>query len=90
LTSSKPQKTSTRTTTTCETPGKFWGCYDETTTTGSHTTIPHSITSAPATTTSAPAPTSEPANKGPKTCLHRNWFGFCKEWDGCDQGIDEI
>lgn len=84
-TSTQPHST----TTTCQTPGRFWGCYDRTTT-GSHTTVPHSITSAPTITTTA-TPTSSPPD-APKTCVRRNWFGFCKEW-GCDMpgdGPDEI
>lgn len=82
-TSSKPEGT----TTSCATPGKFWGCYDETTTASHTTTAPHSITSAPATTAPTSSPTSSPAD-APKTCLHRNWFGFCKEW-GCDVPGDD-
>lgn len=80
------------TTTTCETPGKFWGCYDEkTTTTTTHTTASHPMTSAPAAPTATATRTSAPAD-APKTCLHRNWFGFCKEWgcDAPDEGTDEI
>lgn len=82
------------TTITCETPGRFWGCYDKTTTT-TGTTESHSITSAPpsptATTTSGTAST---ATDPPKVrhCLHRNWIGFCKKWDfdRPDEGTDEM
>jgi lipase ATG15 len=82
----KDEPTSTaKTTTTCETPGKVWGCYDGPST----TSLAHTITSAPVTPTSTPAPTSGSAAY--PTCLRRNWFGICQEWDSEGQGEnDEI
>ncbi|KAB5558088.1 autophagy protein atg15 [Coniochaeta sp. 2T2.1] len=82
VTPTSTSTTSQGTTTSCATPGKFWGCYDETTSSVLITTVPHTITSAPVTPTPTSSPTTSPGD-APKTCLHRSWFGFCKEW-GCD------
>lgn len=86
--SDSPPSTSTN----CETPGKFWGCWDSTTTTtttsggtqpatGSEPTI----TAPPITTTRPvpPRPTASPTSTTPVAptqshCTARNWFGFCK------------
>ncbi|KAG5977721.1 putative lipase atg15 [Claviceps digitariae] len=82
-------------TTTCETPGRFWGCWDEN---GSSTTwspLPstitrsHVATSAPTSTpwTTTSTPTALPS-KG--KCLHRSWFGLCKErQEGDDEDDDD-
>ncbi|KAI9736284.1 MAG: putative lipase atg15 [Cirrosporium novae-zelandiae] len=55
--------------TTCQTPGFFWGCKDEPTTSEGST-----ITSSPP---------SEPTATGPRWkrhCVKRTWLGKCKEW----------
>ncbi|KAG5752597.1 hypothetical protein H9Q69_000517 [Fusarium xylarioides] len=67
-------------TTTCHTPGRFWGCRDEveaTTTAepGQVTNVP--VTAAPTGTTEEVHSTSVPESQ---RCLTRNWFGLCKEW----------
>jgi lipase ATG15 len=71
--------TSNSASTTCLTPGRFWGCYDKTSTDAVSSTMSHPITPAPSTT-----PTSVPTNRPPtKTrCARRSWFGWCKEWEG--------
>ena len=80
-TTTSTQPVSTTSTTTCETPGRFWGCRDEATTTTSAQTgtapTPPPVTSAP-----TAAPTSTPSASPPAKCRHRNWFGFCKDWQG--------
>ncbi|KAI8717898.1 hypothetical protein NCS52_00867100 [Fusarium sp. LHS14.1] len=75
-------------TTTCETPGRFWGCRDEVVVTtsaqpGSATQVP--ITAAPTATSTDPSSASPPEKS---KCLHRNWFGFCKEWEGEETEFD--
>ena len=96
----------TSTSSTCETPGRFWGCYDKTTTTASTTTSTstdkhHLITPPPK---QPPTSTSEPVKatsssddtdpgKGTGRCLRRSWFGFCRVWDttnGAEGLSDEI
>ncbi|ATY58944.1 autophagy related lipase [Cordyceps militaris] len=74
------------TTTSCESPGRFWGCNDATETSSVATTTPTMIittppvTSTPTTTSTTVVPTSTPApDKG--KCLHRSWLGTCKEWE---------
>jgi lipase ATG15 len=74
-------------TTTCHTPGWF-GCKDETTTITTTTSQSHHITSPPP----MPTPTSslyepheshtEPAEPAKSHCVHRNWYGTCREWVG--------
>lgn len=80
--------TTTPSSTTCETPGRFWGCQDEATpaptTTHAGNDEPPPITSAP--TAQEPTATSEPPSG---TCIHRNWFGFCKEWDDKESGFSD-
>ncbi|KAI0392570.1 Alpha/Beta hydrolase protein [Xylariaceae sp. FL0594] len=80
-----PTATSTSTstsTTTCATPGWF-GCKDETTTTTSTTAMQsHSITSPPPMPTATSSPggsVSETTEPSGSRCLHRNWYGACKE-----------
>jgi lipase ATG15 len=75
-------------TTTCETPGRWWGCWDGdgddmTTTTGPApgTRTQPPITKGPTSATSVAAPTSSAPSKDGQ-CLRRNWFGRCKEWEG--------
>ncbi|KAK2594545.1 putative lipase atg15 [Conoideocrella luteorostrata] len=73
---------STPATTTCETPGKFWGCWDDeaSATTSLPSTIARpSITSGPTTTQPEVTPTSTAPAKG--KCQHRSWIGLCKEWE---------
>ncbi|CCE34466.1 related to starvation induced protein PSI-7 [Claviceps purpurea 20.1] len=72
-------------TTTCETPGRFWGCWDKDGTTTTSSSLPmiitrHPITSAPTTTPWSVA-SSTAAAPSQSTCLHRSWLGLCKEWD---------
>ena len=57
-------------TTTCKTPG-WWGCLDESTTTGGSTSV----------SSSSPTPTTTiTTTEGPETsCLHYGWFGGCLE-----------
>ena len=89
-TSTSPPSTSPSTSpssspsTTCATPGRFWGCNDE-----SKKTTSHPITSPPVTTTAAPTatPTGEPPSK--ERCLHRNWIGRCKEWEHDGDNTEE-
>ncbi|KAG6000722.1 putative lipase atg15 [Claviceps maximensis] len=76
--------TSEPATTSCETPGKFWGCWDETGSSTTSSALPNTITRPHATTS---APTSTPWTMPSTTttapskdnCLHRSWFGLCKE-----------
>jgi lipase ATG15 len=66
-------------TTTCETPGRFWGCYDETSSTTTHNvvaTAPRITSPATATATT----TSGAGGSQEHLCLHRNLFGFCTHW----------
>ncbi|KAJ2905172.1 triacylglycerol lipase [Zalerion maritima] len=88
--SSSSTPTSTTASTTCETPGRFWGCYDESTSTtsivASSSTPTPSLTSPPS--TSAIPTTRELEKTSTSTlsssCLHRSWFGRCKEWGSGD------
>ena len=69
-TSSSSTASPTRTT-TCKTPG-WWGCLDESTTTGS--------TSTSTSTTATPTTTITTTTEGPRTsCVHYGWFGGCLE-----------
>lgn len=88
ITSTQQMVPTTSPSTTCETPGRFWGCRDEVlSTTSSHSTAtPPPITSAPDRTqplvTNAPVATS---------CQHRNWLGICKDTaKGENVGVGEI
>jgi lipase ATG15 len=86
VTSTSTSTTSvTSMTTTCETPGRFWGCNDATTTS-------HSITAPPTVSTSTVTPsTSMPSTTSKVQCLHRNWFGRCKDWgDDKKEDIDDL
>lgn len=73
-------------TTTCETPGKFWGCWDGDETSATLSSLPSTITRPPI--TSAPTLTqsavmsSSTAAPSKRKCLHRSWVGLCKEWEG--------
>ncbi|KAF6843772.1 hypothetical protein CMUS01_01782 [Colletotrichum musicola] len=81
--------TSESSTTTCATPGRFWGCKDAVPTTDSPpgATASHQITTAP-TATPTSAPTKAPSDPH---CLRRYWFGLCKQWDAMNEGsIEEI
>ncbi|KAH9900626.1 Alpha/Beta hydrolase protein [Xylariomycetidae sp. FL2044] len=71
-------------TTTCETPG-WWGCKDKTTSVSQSQS--HMITSPPP--MPAPTATVTATDSGPTPsatephashCVHRNWYGTCKEW----------
>lgn len=80
--------------TTCETPGKFWGCRDDLPTAlpdpwSSVSTTAPLITPAP---TGTPVSTTSAAPSTKTTCRHRNWLGFCKDWqdDGDHFSPDEI
>ena len=82
-------------TNTCETPGRLWGCHDKTTAEDVESKLSHPITSPPVPPTSVPtSPAAAPAESTPQSgrCLHRNWFGFCKEWDADVTGewADEV
>ncbi|KAI8634864.1 Alpha/Beta hydrolase protein [Xylariaceae sp. FL1651] len=75
-------------TTTCATPGWF-GCNDKSYSSSSSlssslsTTVQsHQITSPPPmpTSTSIQEPISEPTESPKSHCVHRNWYGTCKEW----------
>lgn len=57
-------------TTTCKTPG-WWGCLDESTTTGSTSTLTTSTPTATTTTTTSQGPTT--------SCVRYGWFGGCLE-----------
>ncbi|KAK4106866.1 autophagy protein atg15 [Parathielavia hyrcaniae] len=80
----------TQTSTTCLTPGRFWGCNDGATTTEtpptSTTTQERStITPPPSVPSNTTAPSASPTEgdspeKG--RCVHRAWYGLCKEWKG--------
>lgn len=77
----------TTATTSCETPGRFWGCRDDATTTtdaqtGTAPTPP--VTAAPTTTPTETATTTPSAGH---TCRERNWFGFCKDWPSEETGF---
>lgn len=82
----------------CETPGKFWGCWDgdeaSTTTSAMSGTITRPrITAAPTPTETATPPpetSSVPPKKG--KCLRRNWVGLCKEWEGDkpNEDVEEV
>ncbi|KAG6000126.1 putative lipase atg15 [Claviceps lovelessii] len=89
--------TSAPATTTCETPGRFWGCWDENGSRPTSSSLPHTMTRAPVT-TSAPTCTScttmltTTAAPVPSRgrCLHRSWFGLCKESEENDGDEDFI
>ncbi|KAK3380265.1 Alpha/Beta hydrolase protein [Lasiosphaeria ovina] len=93
-TTTAPTATQTSTTTTpsstCLTPGRFWGCYDGTTSDGSTATTTTTTSSEQSTITpppSVPAPTSVPpavsTEEPPRkpSCVERNWVWGCKKWD---------
>ncbi|KAG6028518.1 putative lipase atg15 [Claviceps citrina] len=89
-TSARPT-TSAAATTTCETPGHFWGCWDEkeTSTSTSLSSPPNTITITRPPATDAPTATpltmtTSSSTTGPSkgTCLHRSWIGLCKEREG--------
>lgn len=102
-TSSSSSTTTTTTSTTCETPGRFWGCYDSTTTSSAATSAATSepdITAPPGPTVTTTRPitprpkgtamatsTSTSAVPHQAHCTARSWFGFCKGY-GFDE--DEI
>lgn len=88
--------TPTITTTSCESPGRFWGCNDPTDVTSIVTSTPTltittpPVTATPTATTTSTAPTSTTApDKG--KCLRRSWIGLCKEWENQpkSEGDDE-
>lgn len=82
--------TTTTTTTTCETPGRFWGCHDEEPTSSAQTGTPPTpgVTAAPtATPTSTSTSTSNTSPPDQRKCQYRNWFGFCKDWQGEETGF---
>lgn len=99
-TTSSSSTTSTTTSTTCESPGHFWGCWDTTTSAGSTTaaTSEPTITGPSITTTRpitprptvppTPSPTSTSVLPTQSHCTQRGWFGFCKGWG--KQAEDEI
>ncbi|KAK3296163.1 autophagy protein atg15 [Chaetomium fimeti] len=79
--------TTSTATTTCMTPGRFWGCNDETSAVESGVTStqePSTITPAPSMPSPTTAPSSAPADQDPpqSRCVHRAWYGMCKEWEG--------
>ncbi|KAJ2975502.1 hypothetical protein NQ176_g5486 [Zarea fungicola] len=94
------EPTPTTTTTSCESPGRFWGCNDPTDVTSIVTSTPTMtittppVTANPTATTTSTAPTSTTA-PGKGKCLRRNWIGLCKEWenepktDGDDESDDD-
>ncbi|WYZ40643.1 hypothetical protein EsH8_IV_000984 [Colletotrichum jinshuiense] len=87
-TTSSVKTTSATSTTTCLTPGRFWGCQDAVSTTSALplSTTSHQITAAP-TATSTTAPTKAPPSD--PYCRRRHWYGWCKEWSqDTDQGTD--
>lgn len=97
-TTSSSSSTTPTTSTTCETPGKFWGCYDPTSTSSGATSAATSeptITAPPATVTTTrpitptvtPTRTSTLAGPAQSHCVSRNWFGLCK---GYGSSEDEI
>jgi lipase ATG15 len=77
-----PSSVSTTSSTTCHYAGWF-GCKDPKTTpsTGSGPPTPPPQTS---TTESAPSTTSTPS----PSCIHRSWFGRCREWSHADIKLD--
>jgi lipase ATG15 len=76
---SEPSETSSEST-TCLTPGRFWGCYDDSTTeTGTPSPTDPVVTPAP--TTTPVTPTEPPADEPQETCIRRSWYGRCMEWE---------
>ncbi|KAI1331126.1 Alpha/Beta hydrolase protein [Xylariaceae sp. FL0255] len=71
----------TETTTTCATPG-WWGCNDATTTTYPITSPPPILSPTSTVPDPTSAPTSQPTQEPKNHCLHRKWYGKCKEWAG--------
>ena len=78
-TTEPPATTEQPSSTTCLTPGRFWGCWDDNSTSGVPTSGQMTLTPAP---TATPAPTSTAADELPETCVRRAWYGRCLEWDG--------
>lgn len=81
--SSSPPATSTN----CETPGKFWGCWDSSASTsrghpatGSEPTVtaPPVTTTRPLTPAPTASPTSSPVVPTQSHCTAKNWFGLCR------------
>lgn len=73
--------TETPSSSTCLTPGRFWGCWDDEATA---TDVPTSgqMTLTPAPSTTAPSPTETSTGEPAETCIRRAWYGRCLEWDG--------
>ncbi|KAI0166329.1 alpha/beta-hydrolase [Xylariaceae sp. FL1272] len=69
----------TSTSTSCLTPG-WWGCKDSATTTATTTTAHPITTPTIPTATRSPTVPQEPIKSNKNHCIHRNWFGTCKEW----------
>lgn len=74
-TTSKPTATETS---TCSTPGRFWGCWDGT---GDPPTSTGTITAPPTGPTAVVPPVETKPSTSKQRCVHRNWVGVCKEWE---------
>ncbi|KAI9790419.1 MAG: putative lipase atg15 [Piccolia ochrophora] len=90
-TSTSTSTTPSTTSTTCTSKGWF-GCLDPTPT-------PSEAKPAPTTTlTPTPSPTSHPSStasdhpppRRKEKCARRSWFGWCKDWDGEDDILEEL
>ncbi|KAK4123631.1 alpha/beta-hydrolase [Parathielavia appendiculata] len=97
-TTASTSTTPTVTSTTCLTPGRFWGCNDKVTTTGIPKSMPtqerSTITSPPSVPNSTTAPSAAPTEEDPLEkgrCVHRVWYGLCREWeDNTPEGVEDI
>ncbi|KAH7308196.1 Alpha/Beta hydrolase protein [Stachybotrys elegans] len=81
-----PTSTSTTASTTCETPGKFWGCWDDAVSTTTVSSPTRAAPTPPMTSAPTAAPTEAPEEAEDKEdkamylkCARRNWLGFCVE-----------
>ncbi|KJR82373.1 triacylglycerol lipase [Sporothrix schenckii 1099-18] len=88
-TSPRMRPSPTETSSTCSTPGRFWGCWDEAPATTSTSTQTSTITPPPTGPTAPVAPVVPPVTTTPPTskqrCLQRSWLGFCREWGVTDE-----
>ncbi|OAA64287.1 autophagy related lipase [Niveomyces insectorum RCEF 264] len=90
LTSPTATATPTPTPTSCQTPGRFWGCWDtpDDCATSVVTTSPAdepTITKPPTKPTAHLPPVETTSTPATQRCRQRNWFGFCKDWGFMDE-----
>ncbi|MBE3041030.1 hypothetical protein IMZ48_00265 [Candidatus Bathyarchaeota archaeon] len=88
ITTTEPASTAPPSSTTCLTPGRFYGCWDDSSTTEVPTSGRMTLTHAPITTPADPTPT--PTDEPPATCISRAWYGRCLEWDGQREQGEEL